>query len=320
VVAGGTEQRPGTLATEAVEEYTFRFEIDEPFASTLQVISNNQLAAVPEEIVGDIPGYEGRMPPGPIRERGTDRGRALHARTVGIGHQAVVERFENYHGTGPKIEGVRWQVIEDASALYNYVMNRNADGFNVPTAQYSREKLTVDRTDEQGRKHGTYSPLRNGATANYLGVPTLSVFYMGFNVPNVPKPVREAVAYALNQDTIVEQVFRGRGVPAYRYMTPSVYPGGPDAYEQHAKQQYPYGYGETQLDQARQVMKQAGYGPNNVFDLTFTIYQEATWDRTAKLLRDQLRNAHVRIEIQQVTPSSLLERVQQGTVEAFSLE
>ena len=106
---------------------------------------------------------------------------------------------------------------------------------------------------------------------------------------------------------------------AYHYMTPSVYPGGPDAYEQHAKQQYPYGYAEAQLDQARQVMEQAGYGPNNTFDLTFTIYQSATWDQTAKLLRDQLRNAHVQMEIQQVTFSSLLERVQQGTVEAFSL-
>ena len=61
--------RPGTLATEAVDDYTFRFEMGEPFASTLQVIANDQFAAVPEGIVGDIRAMRVRRPRADSRAR-----------------------------------------------------------------------------------------------------------------------------------------------------------------------------------------------------------------------------------------------------------
>ena len=315
---GDDAYRPGTLATEAVDDYTFRFEIEQPFHAALQVLSNNQFAAVPEGIVGDIEGYDGEMEQGafandpvgagPFRFAGMEAGTAVD-----------VERFENYHGEVPQVSGVNWQIIEDSSSIYNYVVGRNADVFNIPTAQYQQEKATIERTDDQGRRHGTYGPLKNGETVNYLEVPSLSVYYIGFNVPNVPTPVRKAMAYALDQSTVVDQVFKGRGLPAYHYTVPSIYPGGPEAYQRHAKQQYPYGYNETQLDEARRVMEEAGYSQNDPFELGFTIYQSDTWLQTAKLLRDQLASAHIEMTIQQIQFSALLEQVQNGNVEAFTL-
>jgi ABC-type transport system substrate-binding protein len=310
--------KPNTLATEAVDKYTFRFDIERPFHAALQVLSNNQFAAVPEGIVGDIEGYQGRMKQGEFANNPIGAG-PFRFGNYQSGTSVSVERFGNYHGKGPKIAGVRWQIIEDTSAIYNYVMERNADVFNVPTAQFSQNKATIERTDDTGRRFGTYGPLRNGATVNYLEVPSLSVYYIGFNVPNVPAPVRKAAAYALNQGTVVEQVFKGRGLPAYHYTIPSIYPGGPDDYEQHAKQNYPYGYNKTQLNKAKQVMEQAGYGPNNQFTLGMTIYQSQTWLETARLLRDKLASAHIRMEIQQTQFASLLEQVQSGNVDAFTL-
>ncbi|WP_435077276.1 ABC transporter substrate-binding protein [Halococcus sp. AFM35] len=310
--------KPNTLATEAVDKYTFRFDIERPFHAALQVLSNNQFAAVPEGIVGDIEGYQGRMKQGEFANDPIGAG-PFRFGSYQSGTSVSVERFGNYHGTGPKIAGVRWQIIEDTSAIYNYVMERNADVFNVPTAQYSQNKATIERTDDKGRRFGTYGPLRNGATVNYLEVPSLSVFYIGFNVPNVPTPVRKATAYALNQGTVVDQVFKGRGLPAYHYTIPSVYPGGPDAYEKHAKRNYPYGYNKTRLGKAKQVMEDAGYGPNNQFTLGMTIYQSETWLETARLLRDKLASAHINMEIQQTQFASLLEQVQKGSVDAFTL-
>ena len=315
---GDDAYKPKTLATEAVDEYTFRFEIEQPFHAALQVLSNNQFAAVPEGIVGDIEGYQGRMKQGKFANDPVGAG-PFQFGSYQSGTSVSVERFDDYHGNGPKVAGVRWQLIEDSSAIYNYVMERNADVFNIPTAQYKQDRASIERTDEKGRRFGTYGPLRNGATVNYLEVPSLSVFYIGFNVPNVPTPVRKATAYALNQGTVVDQVFKGRGLPAYHYTIPSIYPGGPDAYEKHAKQKYPYGYNETQLDKARQVMEKAGYGPNNKFTLGLTIYQSETWLETARLLRDQLASAHIEMQIQQTPFSSLLEQVQKGSVDAFTL-
>jgi ABC-type transport system substrate-binding protein len=310
--------KPNTLATEAVDKYTFRFDIEQPFHAALQVLSNNQFAAVPEGIVGDIQGYQGEMKQGQFANNPIGAG-PFQFGSYQSGNSVSVERFGDYHAKVPQVAGVRWQIIEDTSAIYNYVMERNADVFNVPTAQYNQDKVTIERTDDTGRRFGTYGQLRNGATVNYLEVPSLSVYYIGFNTPNVPTPVRKAAAYALNQGTIVDQVFKGRGLPAYHYTLPSIYPGGPDAYRQHAKQNYPYGYNQTQLDQARQVMEDAGYGPNNQFTLRMTIYQSQTWLETARLLRDQLASAHIRMEIQQTQFASLLEQVQSGNVDAFSL-
>ena len=315
---GDDAYKPNTLATEAVDEYTFRFEIEQPFHAALQVLSNNQFAAVPEGIVGDIQGYQGRMEQGKFANDPIGAG-PFRFGNYQSGTSVGVERFDDYHGTGPKIAGVRWQLIEDTSAIYNFVMERNADVFNIPTAQYKQKRATIERTDDKGRRFGTYGPLRNGATVNYLEVPSLSVFYIGFNVPNVPTPVRKATAYALNQGTVVDQVFKGRGLPAYHYTIPSIYPGGPDAYEKHAKQEYPYGYNESRLDRARKVMEDAGYGPNNTFSLGMTIYQSKTWLETAQLLRDQLASAHIEMQIQQTQFSSLLEQVQKGSVDAFTL-
>ena len=312
------EYKPGTLSTEAVDKYTFRFEIEKPFASALQVLANSQFAVVPEGIVGDVPGYEGKMPYKRFANSPVGAG-PFTFESYQSGTAATVERFGDYHGNSPKIDGVHWQVIEDTSASYNYAMEKNVDVFDIPTAQYDPEKVKIDRTDDQGREFGSYGPLRNGETVSYLGVPTLSVFYIGFNMPEVPKPVRQAVAYALDQSTVVEQVFKDRGLPAYHYTIPSIYPGGPKAYERHAKRNYPYGYNETQLDEARRVMRGAGYGPNDKYDLQFSIYEDETWMQTAQLLRDQLSSAHVNMSIQQIEFSTLLERIEKGTVSAYSL-
>jgi peptide/nickel transport system substrate-binding protein len=310
---------PGTLATEAVDDYTFRFEISQPFHAALQLLSNDQFGALPEGIVGDVEGYEGEMPYGEFASENPVGAGPFTLEQWESGTSAAVSRFENYHGSGPKIDGVQWQMIEDSTAVYNYAMEGNADVFDIPTANYSASKVSIERTDDQGREFGTYGPLRNGETANYLGVPTLSVFYLGFRMPQVPKPVRQAVAYALNQNTTVEKSFKGRGVPAYHYSVPSVYPGGAQAYEQHAKQQYPYGYNETRVDEARRVMEEAGYSQEDKYELELTMYQSKTWQETAKRLRDKLASAHIAMTIQQAQFSTLLTRVRNGSVQMFTL-
>ena len=201
------------------------------------MLSNNQFAAVPEGIVGDVEGYDGEMSYGEFASENPVGAGPFTLEQWESGTSATVSRFENYHGSSPKIDSVQWQVIEATTAIYNYAMEGNVDVSNVPTSNYSANKVSIERTDDQGREFGTYGPLRNGETANYLGVPTLSVFYLGFRMPQVLRPVRQAVAYALNQETTIDQSFKGRGVPAYHYSTPSVYPGGAQAYEQHAKQE-----------------------------------------------------------------------------------
>src|SRR5699024_7119602 len=92
------------------------------------------------------------------------------------------------------------------------------------------------------------------------------------------------------------------------------------AYEKHAKQAYPYGYNQIQLDKARKVMADAGYGPDKRYTVTWTQFQDAAWLSLAKLLRDQLSSAYIDMKIQQAPFSTLLEREHSGKVEVYTLD
>jgi peptide/nickel transport system substrate-binding protein len=312
--------QPGTLAVEAVDDYTLEFTLEEPFHATLPMLAYTSFAALPEGLVGDIEGYEGEIP---YDEFATSN-------PVGAGpfqfvrwqsnDAAEVERFDDYHGQTAQVAAVNWRIIEDDNARYTYAMNQNADYFPIPTSFYNPNLANVEQTDDLGREFGTYGPVRNGATLNYLAVPTINAFYIGFNTGQVEKPARQAAAYAMNQNQVIDRIFKGRGQAAYHFTPPSIYPGGPEAYNQHAEQNYPYGYNEVRLDQARQVMEEAGYGPNNQYEFTFTIYEGSdTWQQTGQLLRDQLASAHISMNIETAPFSTLLQRGREGNLQAYSL-
>jgi peptide/nickel transport system substrate-binding protein len=312
--------QPGTLALEAVDDTTLRMTLQEPFHATLPMLAYTAFAALPEGIVGDIQGYDGEMEYQTFATENPIGAGPFQFETWQSNDQAEVSRFANYHGETAQVEAINWRIIEDDNAIYTYAMNRNADYFPIPTPFYDPNKVNVENTDDQGRELGTYGPVRNGATVNYLAVATINAFYIGFNTAQVEKPARQAAAYAMNQGQVIEQIFKERGEAAYHFTPPSIYPGGPDAYEQHAQQNYPYGYNQTQIQQARQVMEDAGYGPDDQYEFTFTIYEGSdTWSQTAQLLRDQLASAHINMTIESAPFSTLLQRGREGNLQSYSL-
>jgi peptide/nickel transport system substrate-binding protein len=310
---------PGSIDVEAVDDYTLEINLEKPFASTLPMLAYSSFAVIPEGIVGDIQGYDGEMS---YEEFSTSNPIGSGPFEFGKWEQkteAEVTAYDDYHGKAAELDTVHWQIISDADARYNYALNKNADVFAIPTAKYDPGSLTVQETDELGRDVGTYS-FGNGSTLDYVGVATINSFYIGFNQKNVDEPaVRKAVAYALNQQLAVEQVFKGRGASAYHFTPPNIYPGSPRRYREHAKNKYPYGYNATQLDQARQVMRDAGYGPNNRYEFTFTTYESPTWQQIGQLLRDQLASAFIDMNLEEAPFSTLLNRGRQGNLQAFSL-
>lgn len=308
----------GSMQMEAVDDYTFECTLAAPFASATQVMANNQFALMPEGIVGDIEGYDGEMDQGTFASDNPIGAGPFTFEQWESGTEAEVSAYGDYHGSGPEVDGIHWQIIADPSARFNYAMNQNADMFAIPTSQFNSSNLTIDRTDDKGRQRGSYSA-RNGETLSVVGVPTLNYNYIGFNMPEVPKAVRQAMAYALNQHNVAEQVFKNRAVPAYHTMSPSIFPDGAGAYEQHASENYPYGYNQTDIESARQVMEEAGYSSSDPYELSWLQYQSPTWLSVAQTLRDKLSSAHIDMQIEQAPFSTLLERVRNLNVEAFTL-
>ncbi|MFW5965300.1 MAG: ABC transporter substrate-binding protein [Halodesulfurarchaeum sp.] len=308
---------PESMETEAVDDSTFEITLEEPFHSSLEMVAYNSFAVYPEGIVGDIDGYDGEMDQSTFATENP-----IGAGPFEFGHwtqgtEARVERFDDYHGEVANIDGVHWRIIEDDDAAYNYAMNKNADAFGIPTAKYDPDKVNVEETDDLGRMRGTYGPLRNDETAEYLGVSELTTYYLGFNMEVIPKPVRKAFAYATDQQLIVEDVFKERGSPAYHLTPPGLYPGGATAYDEHAEE-YPYGPG-SDLESARQVMEDADYGEDERFSLTMTSYESNDFEEMLQIIRDQLESVHIDMTIEPTQFSTITQRGRQGDLEAYTL-
>ncbi|MFB6253117.1 MAG: ABC transporter substrate-binding protein, partial [Halobacteriaceae archaeon] len=312
--------KPKSIAVEAIDKKTVRITLQQPFHAALQMLAYGSFAIVPEGVVGDIKGYEGRMSYNKFQSAPEGAGSGpFKYETFEPSTEAAVSKYEDYYGNKPNVDRVHWQVIEKDAAQFTYIMEKNADLFSIPSSKFKPQQVSFNKTDEVGRKYGTYGPVRNGETLNMVRVPLIVTFYVGFNMEKVPKPVRKAMAYVMNQGLMVDEVFKGRGKAAFHFVPPGIWPGGADAYTQHAKQKYPYGYNKTMIDKAAQVMEEAGYGPDNKYTMEWTQYQSTAWKSMAKILQRQLGQAHIDMNITQARFTTLLTRGRKGQLSTFTL-
>ncbi len=310
--------RPGSLAVEAVDDHSVEMRLSEPFHAALQVLALPSFAVVPEGIVGDVPGYDGEME---YQTFASDRpvGAGPFAfESWSPGTEYSVTAVDSYYRDGPHVGGIHWTVLSDPEAAYNFAMNENADAFWIPSSQFDPAKVSVESVDETGRAVGTYGPLRNGKTARYRRIPSLTSYYLGFNTESVPRPVRRAVAYVFDQSTVTEEAHRNRGEAAYHLTPPNIFPGGREAYRAHARERYPYGVDASDIEAARRVVERAGYDESNPASLTFTTYPGGAWQHTGQLLRDALASAHVELELETTSFQTMATRGANGALEMFS--
>ena len=312
----GGQYAPGSLEARALDSQTLEFTLSEPFPATRELLAFPALAPVPEGIVGDVDGYSGQMAYEDFTENPIGSGPFVLERW-GPNTEVVVSRFADYHGRSADLDHIHWQVINDTDARFNYGQNRNADFLSIPDAKYDPSKRQVTRTDDIGRRFGSYGPMRNGETVAYLSTPLTTTFYVAFNTDNVDKPGRQALAYAMNQHELVDHRFRGRAAPAYHLTPPALYPNR--NYESHASGSYPYGYDDRRLDDAREVMEDAGYSASNQYEFTFTHYESRTWQVVGRTLSDALSSAHIDVKLEETPYSTLLTRGRSGNIDAYTL-
>ncbi|MFC3477756.1 ABC transporter substrate-binding protein [Halobacterium litoreum] len=323
----GEEQevyKPGTIAVTAEDDYTLTLELEQPFYAATSMLAYTSFSAVPEGLVGDIEGYEGQMS---HQEFATKNPVGAGPYTLESWEQASEVQLsarDDYHGETPMNAGIHKAVYTESNARYTYAtVNVNADSPYIPSAQYKPDLREFEGTDDRGRRYGTYGPMdENGLTADYYEVATPSTYYLAFNSEVVPKPVRQAVAYVYSQKTFVEQIFPRPAKPAYHFTPPGLFPGGPSNYEEQA-QDYKYGYEQRgQVAKAKEVMEAAGYGPDNQFSMSFTMPSSSasSWGSDLyTLLRDQLTQAHIKLELNSADWNTFLNSARNGNVEMYYL-
>lgn len=313
---GDDVYEPGTMAVEATDDYTIEVTLEQPYHDALGVISSDRFAPLPEGIIGDVEGYDGEVDHDAFATEEPVGNGPFQFESWSTDQEVEVSAFDNYHGEGPEIDGVHWQIMEDSNAIYNYGMNKNVDAFVIPTSQYDPSKVSVENTDDRGRQTGTYGPVRNESTLKYNAVAGLSVNFIGFNCLNVIKPARVATAKVLDHEQLAEDVFKGRDIPGYHMTPPNAFPGGTSGYDDHASN-YPHGYQETQIEEARSIMEEAGYTSDDPYSFTFTITDDATASQLAEQMRDRLSAANINMEIETAPFATMIDRRKQGKLDAF---
>ncbi|GAB7093219.1 hypothetical protein JCM30237_03710 [Halolamina litorea] len=298
---------PGSLGVEATGDYTVKVTLSSPYYAGLDIMADASFVIVPEGIVGDIDGYEGEISYDQFTTEPVGTG-PFEFENWSPDNEASVTAFDGYYGEAPTIDRVHWQVMADPNAQFNHAMNRNVDVFPVPNAQYDAEKVSVEETDDIGREIGTYGPLQNDETADYLRIAGLSTAFMLFNTNNVIEPARKAVAYVMNHEQLSSNAYKGRLTAGY-HMTPvSLWPGGPEAAEEHARENYPYGYDTSDIEAARSLMEEAGYSQDDPYEFEIINTPGSTNDLISQELRDQLSAAHIDLQINTAEFSTLLDR------------
>ena len=237
IIAGDVDK--SELGVEAVDDYTLRVNLTRSLPYFPQMVTHATTFPSPKWVIEEH-GEEWTKP-------GNLVGNGAFVLTEHVINERLVrERNEQYWDNGNNMmDKVVTLVINDENQALNRYDAGELDKTDVPAGQFPRLKK-----ESPNEAHS---------------IPQLCTYYYNFN--NEVEPfddarVRRALSYAIDRDVIVNNVLQGGQFPAYTF-TPELTAGftPPNV-----------AFGEmTQAERdakAKELLAEAGYGPNNPLDTT----------------------------------------------------
>lgn len=219
----GTSQSVEGL--QAVDRYTLRIALDEPFAPLLAVLGMANAAVVPREEVEGKEEQFGRAPvgTGPFKLVRWEAGKEI-----------VLAANDRYYEGRPFLDSVIFKIGGTYEEMFAEFLKGSLEETLIPSA-----KTEEIRTDP---RYHQYQRFRK---------PTLSLLYIGFNTRLKPFDdvrVRQAFNYAVNREQIVREITRMGSIPASEVLPPGMPGHDPDLIK--------YYYDP---DKAKRLLAEAGY-------------------------------------------------------------
>lgn len=194
----------------------------------------------------------------------------------------VMERFDDYHRADhvAKIKQVNVVRVADNQALVMAINNKEVD---------LASKLTADELEQVKESTDSYSHPQN------------LVQLLGLN--NKIKPfddirVRQAIAYAIDKDELIEAVAGGKATKIYSSFSPAL-----KDYYNELEEMYP-----TNVEKAKELLAEAGFPDGISFKMTVPSDYKFHMD-TAELVQAQLKKAGINATIDPIEFSTWLDRV-----------
>jgi peptide/nickel transport system substrate-binding protein len=268
---------------EAVDEFTVVFHMKEPDASLLWNLSDGAIGIVPN-------GSGAEMTTHPI---GSGPFRFVSAETD---NEVILDRNPEYWGGAPKLGRVRFAVVPDATTEALELRKGSAD--LAINASYAPDTvLTLQREPSLAIASG----------------PGTRLAYLGFNLRDpILKDVRvrQAIAYALDRQAMIEYLWRGEAQRAY-----SILPAQSWAYDGEVAR---YDHDPAR---ANQLLDAAGYP--ELDGVRFHITMKTSTDENTRLMvivmQQQLRAVGIALEIRSFEFATFFSDVTRGEFQMYGL-
>src|SRR5215831_7010860 len=186
-------ETPSVKGLKAVNRYTLRMTLEEPFASILAVLGLAHAAVVPQEEVEKLGERFGRAPvgTGPFKFVRWEPNQEI-----------VLEANEQYYEGRPFLDGIVFKIGVGSKQEERFAefLRGNLEETVIPSGM-----LDEVRVDPRYQKY------------QRVHIPTLSLLYIGFNTQVKPfddRRVRQAFNYAVNKEAIVRELTQGSSLPA----------------------------------------------------------------------------------------------------------
>lgn len=259
---------------EVVDDYTVRIVMTEPSAQLLAQIATPWTAIVPKEVV-------------------EENGGSLKTTACGTGPFELVEwepyqhikmeRNEDYYNPDlPYLDELMWVPIEDEATRAQQMMSGEMDMDLVAPPK-------------------SISTYENASNIKLVSGPVCSYFYIGLNANREPFSdvrARQAVAWALDREEILEAVAFGQGTALKGGLI------GPDTFWAYSDITV---YPEPDLEKARELLAEAGYEDGVEVDLVCRA--ESVYEDQAQMIKAQLEEAGFTVNINAMEQGAVTQKV-----------
>jgi len=267
---------------DAPDGLTVVFHLKEPFAALLWNLSDGAMGIVPY-------GSGQEMSEHPI---GSGPFRFVAAQ---LDKEVVLERNDAYWGEKTRIPRVRFLVVPDSTTRALELQKGSAD--------IASNALTFDMV----------LALQKDPQLEILRGPGTVLTYIALNVRDpILKDVhvRQALAYAIDRQPMIQYLQRGFVRPAYSVLPPESWAYSADV------PRY-----DHDPERARQLLDQAGYRPVNGvrFHLTMKISTDESPRLLAAVLQQQLREVGIALDIRSFEFATFFSDVTKGEFQMYAL-
>jgi peptide/nickel transport system substrate-binding protein len=212
----------------------------------------------------------------------------------------LLKSFDGYFRGAPAIKNLRLKVVPEAVSRQQELLKGSAD------------LVVNDLSPDQ------VQTLRGSSDLQILTGPSNSSAYLGFNLEDpILKDVRvrQAVAYALDRQKIIQVLLHGLARPSTGLLPPDNWAYTPDV------RTYPYDVAKAlQLLDASGHRDPDGDGPRPRFHLTYKTSTNELARVQASVFQEQLKKVGIDLEIRSFEWGTFYDDIKAGRFQIFSLQ